>query len=204
MKIQKFQIPDTSMNEDDKIFKSIAYDRPRETSYAEAWRNIQRQAGDDPVFARRVRSAISKFVPKSRRKTTGWDSTDRSLQKITDDDLAVFKRQFGKQCSANARRGRRRYTREFGKPIEQFTLDDLRHLAKPNRFASRYIGAVWNLLTAKEKLKVELTNDFYFVAGGDIMDADLFYSAKLSKLLKRKIHPPKKDEGENVAIHRPI
>jgi hypothetical protein len=203
MKIQKFRIPDSSMHEDDQIFSAIGYERPRGTSYAEAWQNIQRQAGDDPAFARLVRAAIRKFVPKTRRKSTGWDSTERSLNKITSEDLAVFKRQFGKNCSVNARRGRRRYTREFGKPIEEFTVTDLRHLAKPNRFASRYFGAVWNLLTAKEKLKVELTNDFYFVAGGDIVAADVFYSAKLSKLLKRKIHPPKKEEGENVEIHRP-
>ena len=191
MKNPKLQIPDSTVAEDEKIFQAIAYERPRQTSYAEAWRNIRRRAGDDPAFARRVRAAIIKFVPKTRWKT-GWDKSERSLQKITSDDLAVFKRQFGKKCSANARRGRRLYISEFKKPIEHFTLDDLRHLAKPNRHARNYLGAVWRLLTAKEKLKVELTDDFYFVAGGEIVDADVFYSAKLSKLLKRKIHPPKK------------
>ena len=180
------------MNEDDRIFLAIGYDRTRGTSYPAAWLAIRRRAGRDAVFARRVNAAIAKFVSKNRLRTTGWDSTARSLQKITVEDLEIFKQQFGKHCKPTARRSRKRYAQEFAKPIEEFTVTDLRHLAKPNRDASRYIGAVWNLLTAKEKLKVELTDDFYFVAGGEIVDADVFYSAKLSKLLGRKIHPPKK------------
>lgn len=164
MKNLKIHIPDSSMDEDDKIFQTLNYIRPRETSYAEAWRKIAERAGREPAFARRVRSAIAKFVPKTRRKT-GSNTSARELQKITTDDLTMFKRQFGKNCSINARRGRRRYTRMFGKPIEEFTLTDLRHLAKPNRHARNYLGALWNQLSAKEKLKVELTAEFYFVAG---------------------------------------
>ena len=114
------------------------------------------------------------------------------VSSIDEKDLADFKRQFGKNCAQVARRGRRLYLREFGKPPENFTLDDLHHLAKPNRQARNYLGTLWNQLTAEEQLKVELTDEFYFVAGGDIVNADVFYSSKLSKLLKRKIHPTMK------------
>ena len=192
MKIQQFQIPDSTMDEDDRIFSVIGYTRPRGTSYPVAWLAIRRRVGRDKAFARRVRTAIRKFVPKNRRKTNGWDSTERSLQKITDDDLAVFKRQFGKHCTPNARRSRKRYAKEFGKPIEKFTLDDLRHLAKANRHARNYLGALWHLLTKAEQRRVELMNPFALEAtGGEVIDWDVYFASRLSKLLKRKIHPPK-------------
>lgn len=56
MKNLKIHIPDSSMDEDDKIFQTLNYIRPRETSYAEAWRKIAERAGREPAFARRVRS----------------------------------------------------------------------------------------------------------------------------------------------------
>ena len=67
MKNPKFHIPDSSMHEDDHIFSVLGYERPRQTSYAEAWRKIKRRAGREPAFARRVRAAIRKFIPKTRR-----------------------------------------------------------------------------------------------------------------------------------------
>jgi alkanesulfonate monooxygenase SsuD/methylene tetrahydromethanopterin reductase-like flavin-dependent oxidoreductase (luciferase family) len=204
MKIHKFQIPDSTMHEDDRIFLAIGFNRPRQTSYAEAWRIFAARAGRDPAFARLVRAAINKFVSKTRRKT-GWDSTERSLNKITSEDLAVFKRQFGKHCKPTARRSRRRYAQEFAKPIEQFTLDDLRQMAKPNGDARNYLGKVWHLLTKAEQRRVELMNPFALEAtGGEVIDWDVYFASRLSRLLKRKIHPPKKnEEGENVEIHRP-
>jgi len=201
MKNLKLKIPDSTMAEDDRIFPAIGYERPRGTSYAAAWRIIEKRAGTDTAFARRVRAAIRKFVPKNRRKT-GWDSTERSLNKITSEDLAVFKRQFGKHCTPTARRSRRRYAQEFANPIEEFTLNDLRHLAKPNRHARNYLGKVWHLLTKAEQRRVELMNPFALEAtGGEVIDWDVYFASRLSRLLKRKIHPPKKEEGENVAIH---
>ncbi len=53
------------MAEDDRIFPTIGYDRPRGTSYAAAWLKIRRRAGRDKAFARQVRAAIEKFIRKS-------------------------------------------------------------------------------------------------------------------------------------------
>ena len=192
MKNRKLHIPDSTMAEDDRIFSVIGYDRPRGTSYPAAWLAIRRRAGRDPAFARRVNAAIIKFVPKPRRKT-GWDTSERSLKKITDDDLAVFKRQFGKKSEPNAPHGRRLYIREFAKPIEKFTLDDLRHLEKPNRHARNYLCALWHLLTKAEQRRVELMNPFALEAtGGEVVDWDVYFASRLSRLLNRKIRPPKK------------
>jgi hypothetical protein len=110
--------------------------------------------------------------------------------------LLEFRRAFGKTCAPKARRARKIYSREFAKLPEKFTIADLRHLAKPNRHARHYIGSAWPLLTDAEKLRVENTPEFYFVAGGEIVNADLFYAAKLSRLLKRKIHPAKKSTNQ--------
>jgi hypothetical protein len=63
----KIQIPETSMAEDDRIFLAVNYDRPRGTSYPAAWAKIQRRANRDSGFAKRVRAAINKHVPKDRR-----------------------------------------------------------------------------------------------------------------------------------------
>jgi hypothetical protein len=191
----KIQIPDTSMAEDDLIFLAAGYDRPRGTSYPAAWAKIQRRANRDSGFAKRVRAAINKHVPRNRQKIR-WNKSERRRQKITKEDLLEFRRAFGKNGAPVAGRARKLYTREFGKPPEKFNLADLRHLARPNRHAREYIGAAWSLLTDAEKLRVENTPEFYFVAGGEIVDADLFYAAKLSRLLKRKIHPTKKSESQ--------
>lgn len=106
--------------------------------------------------------------------------------------LKKFRKDFGKNCARHRQWARKIYTPEFGKPPEEFTLDDYRHLAKPNRYARFYLGKLWNQLTSAEKLRVENMNPFLFVAGGEIVDPEVFYAAKLSRLLTRKFHPKKK------------
>ena len=193
MKNSQIQIPDSSLAEDDRIFLAVGYDHPRGTSYIAAWEKIQRRTGRDRVFARRVRAAIGKNVPKNRHKLR-WGDTIRRQAKITEADVLEFHRQFGKNCKPKARQSRRRYAREFGKPIEAFTVADLRHLAKPNRNARNYLGAIWNQLTEAEQLRVENMTEFSLLAtGGEVVDWNGYFAERLSKLLKRKIYPPKKN-----------
>jgi hypothetical protein len=192
MKNSSITIPDTTADEDDRIFQAVGYKRPLLVSYIAAWWKIQRRTKRDPAFAKLVEAAIGKFVPKKRHRRRRGD-TIRQQEKINEADLFEFKRDFGKKCKPMARRSRKRYAQEFGKPIEEFTVADLRHIAKPNRNARNYLGAVWNLLTKPEQYRVENMTEFKLLAtGGEVVDWDGYFSERLSKLLKRKIHPPKK------------
>ena len=108
----------------------------------------------------------------------------KNYPNITEADLTEFKRAFGRNCARKARPARRRYIAEFGKRPERFTLDDLRHLAKPNRFARRFLGRFWNNLTTEEKRRVENAPEFAFVAAGEVVDWDAFYAERLRRLLE--------------------
>jgi hypothetical protein len=110
----------------------------------------------------------------------------RPPRHITKNDLDEFRGDFGKGCARKARPARRLYSKEFGKAPEDFTVEDLRRLARPNRYARTVLGSLWKALTEAERRRLEGLHPAAFEAYGDILDEKRFLKARLARILGGK------------------
>ena len=181
--------PDHFITPDEAVFLAgvAAYNHELFWQYREK----PRYAGQGGEYIGFIRAKLNQMAEKYEGilRTRGFAE---NLLTVTEASLKKFCKDFGNNCTPNRQRARKIYTREFGKPPEQFTIEDLRLMARPNRFARRYLGSLWRGLTEAEQRRVEEMPELALVAPGEVVDWDAFYAARLSRLLKRKIKAPVK------------